>query len=99
MAWIEQGTCNQRPGDTLVGIEQEGFGMVCAVLDYEGESVHRILRAVNAYDELLAACKLAIHYADQAILGGGPVRDDGDVMRAIRAAVEKAKSLDGNSAE
>lgn len=57
MAWIEQGTCNQRPGETLVGIEKEGFGMVCAVLDYEGESVYHILRALNAFDDLLAACK------------------------------------------
>jgi len=33
------------------------------------------------------ACRLAIYYADQAIIGGGPVRDNGDVMKAIRAAV------------
>jgi hypothetical protein len=57
MSWIEQGTCNQRPGEQLVAIEQEGFGIVCAVLDYEGESVYRILRAMNSRDALLEACK------------------------------------------
>lgn len=58
--WIEQGTCNQRPGETLVAIEQEGFGIVCAVLDYEGESVYRILRAMNSHDELLEALRMFV---------------------------------------
>ena len=57
--WIEQGQHNPLPGDTLTAIEQEGFGTVCAVLDYEGESVYRILRAVNAHDDLLEALRTA----------------------------------------
>ena len=53
--WIEMGRHNPRPDDTLTAIEQEGFGIVCAVLDIEGEAVYHILNAVNAHDELLRA--------------------------------------------
>ncbi len=55
--WIEMGQHTPRPDDALTAIEQEGFGIVCAVLDYEGESVDRILNAVNTHDELLEACR------------------------------------------
>ena len=55
--WIELGAVNLLPGETLRAIEQEGFGVVCAVVDYEGESVFRILRAINGHDDLLEACK------------------------------------------
>lgn len=92
--WTDAGTMIPRDGEPLVLIEQEGFGTVCGILDIEGESVYRILRAVNACDDLLAACRLAVGYADQAVLGGGPVRDDGEVMRAIRAAIAKAEGRD-----
>lgn len=95
MAWIEQGTCSQRPGETLVGIEQEGFGMVCAVLDYEGESVHRILRAVNAYDELLAACKelLREYRLHRPQIFGTDATEE-----YARTAIARAESIDGISA-
>jgi hypothetical protein len=55
--WIEMGPHDPRPDETLTAIEQEGFGIVCAVLDCEGESVYRILNAVNTHDELLAECR------------------------------------------
>ena len=58
--WHEQGTYHPKDGDTLTAIEQEGFGIVCAVLDIEGESVYRILRAFNSHAELLEACKAAM---------------------------------------
>jgi len=66
--WIEQGECTQRPGETLVAIEQEDFGIVCAILDYEGESVYRILRAMNAYDAMLAALKSIAGHTSNAIV-------------------------------
>ncbi len=53
--WMEMGRHNPRPDDHLTAIEQEGFGIVCAVLDHEGESVYRILNAVNTHDGLLGA--------------------------------------------
>jgi hypothetical protein len=57
--WTEAGTMISRDGEPLTLIEQEGFGTVCGILDIEGESVFRILRAVNAHDDLLEALKEA----------------------------------------
>lgn len=85
MAWIEQGTCNQRPGETLVGIEKEGFGMVCAVLDYEAESVYHILRALNAFDDLLAELKYAVEVAEEGLPLGS------EWQKIARAAITKAE--------
>lgn len=50
--WIEQGEHKALPGDTLTAIEQVDFGIVCAILDYEGESVYRILNAINTAEPL-----------------------------------------------
>ena len=66
--WFEQGVHNVLPGDKLVAIEQEDFGIVCAVLDYEGESVYRILRAMNACDAMLAALKSIAGHTSNAIV-------------------------------
>ena len=73
--WIEQGQHNPLPGDTLTAIEQEGFGTVCAVLDYEGESVYRILRAVNCHDDLLAACSPIMNPMQILIMSMVPIID------------------------
>ena len=86
MNWTKQGECTQRPGETLVGIEQEGFGIVCAVIDYEGDSVCRILRAVNAYDDLLEACK-------SALVGiGGDDASQAEAWEKVNAAINKAEA-------
>lgn len=50
--WYEQG--QRYSAEPLTVIEQEGFGLVCAILDIEGESVYRILQAMNAHDDLVA---------------------------------------------
>lgn len=81
--WHEQGTHTPKPTDKLTAIEQDGFGIVCAVLDYEGESVYRILRAVNAYDELLSLCDSALRALHE---------DDFPMLREeLRAAIAKAE--------
>ena len=84
-----------RDGESLVLIEQEDFGAVCGVLDIEGESVYRILRAVNAYDDLLAACKALLPLAD-AFYDAGPCSPKwnhgiGATIREARAAIAKAE--------
>ncbi len=87
--WIEMGPHNPRPDDALTAIEQEGFGIVCAVLDYEGESVYRILNAVNAHDELLEACIAAMNGI------GGDEASQAEAMQKLRAAIAKAEGRDG----
>ena len=89
--WIEQGQHNPLPGDTLTAIEQEGFGTVCAVLDYEGESVYRILRAVNAYDDLLEACRAVLSSLQWEEKRSGTTYNG---YEELAAAVAKAEGRD-----
>ena len=87
--WIEAGTHNALPGDKLTAIEHNGFGIVCAILDHEGESVYRILRAVNAHDDLLAALIRLREWVRH------PGEDDGPENEAVieQAEVAIAKAV------
>ena len=94
--WIEMGRHTPRPDDTLTAIEQEGFGIVCAVLDYEGESVYRILNAVNAHDELLRALKDSQQALAHAIY---VLRDDPSFATsiALKGTEERARVAVANA--
>ena len=60
--FIEQGCRNLYDGNGIlikaVAIEQKDFGVIAEVVDLEGESVYRILRAMNSYADMLHALKM-----------------------------------------
>jgi len=70
--------------------KQQGY-VVAKVEEWAEAKYPGTVALLAAAPELLAACKQAIDFADQAIMGGEPVRDNGEVMRDIRAAVAKAE--------
>ena len=61
--FTEQGCHNLYDGNGIlikaVAIEQKDFGVIAEVVDLEGESVYRILRAMNSHDDLMHAVQAA----------------------------------------
>ena len=68
--FTEQGCRNLYDGNgnllPAVAIEQKDFGVITEVVDLEGESVYRILRAMNSREEMLEALKEASQFVKLA---------------------------------
>jgi len=92
------GLANLLPGEKLVKIEQHGFGVVCAIVDYEGESIYRICQAVNCHRELLAALRdardmleTADRYFPRSIKNGDRFRLLNTLANSVNPAIAKAE--------
>jgi hypothetical protein len=85
--FIEQGgltfTCHENGKKyNSTAIEQKGFGVIGHIIDLEGETAYRILRAMNDRDELLEALE-------------NLENDDGGIpdhaWKMVQAAIARAK--------
>ena len=88
--WYEMGLANLVPGDKLVRIEEHGFGVVCAIVDYEGESIYRICQAMNCHRDLLTACKELALRTEQFLLGK-LVSFPAALLPQVKAVIAKAE--------
>ena len=68
----------------------EHIATISGDLPIDSANAHRIVTAVNAHDDLLAACKIAVETFDDDAPGPGDT--ERGALRRLRAAILKAEA-------